>query len=775
MSYTEQVDLSVLLQNTEKPALSYPDRRAAAAVDVSKLDVCFGGFTPMALSDGTASSKQVEQAQERVRARRESLERAAAIEAARASDAREHVDAAGNRWRYVVLDGTTVRVERCEPAGIELAIPDAIEGLPVVALAADALAYLPEVEVVSCPDSIVSVGFCAFRECKSLRTLLLPAGAADFQSDWYRNCRALKNLRLPGRLAKLEASIFDVAGLECLFIGAGACDIAPGAFAKSRLLSVEVDADNPFLMTDGAALYSADGSVLAALAVPCEEYAVRAGCRAVAKKGFSGFAGLRHVALPESLEVLGAFAFAGTAVDEFTAPAALREIREKAFFNCSRLKRVTLNAGLRAVEANAFSGTSLEELVLPVSVEEIGCPLAAGTGLVYAGPEATFRIEEGSEHLSLDGAGGLYERGPEGLAFVRLMDPAATRYAVRAGTVAIADEAFLGHAALAEMELPEGLRRIGARAFKACRKLSRINLPDALEEVGDEAFLDTALESVALPAGLARLGANALVTYGAHHSENPSLSAVEVAPSNERFYLDGSLLLERKATGAARVLLCTGGAAEVEIPSEVDEIAPYAFNGVRGIERLRLSDKIGTVGMRGLAVDGLVGCIEVDLQVPIAGHERFELRFPDTDRSAQQQMLALSVPNHVDVASLFEHYDSAIVNASSFDPEHVARLDLYEQSVRLVARLKDPMFLTPVNRSLCERVLTLNIGDVCAEAAKHDDRRLLDDLMDGGYVNEDNIGAMIERVGAVQDASMTGYLLEAKRLRFGREAFDFDL
>ena len=72
-------------------------------------------------------------------------------------------------------------------------------------------------------------------------------------------------------------------------------------------------------------------------------------------------------------------------------------------------------------------------------------------------------------------------------------------------------------------------------------------------------------------------------------------------------------------------------------------------------------------------------------------------------------------------------------------------------------------------------MLRTSIGDISVEAAKHDDRRLMGDLFDLGFVDNDNINEVIDRVGAVQDASMTGYLLEMKRERFGMEAFDFDL
>ena len=124
MSFTNQVDLSVLLQNTAKPAMDYIDRSSTRSIDISKLDVCFGGFTPMALSDGSATREQVLSAEKRVRLRREALEKAAALEAARTSEERSWTDETGTVWRYVVLDEAEARIQKCEPAVTDLVVPD---------------------------------------------------------------------------------------------------------------------------------------------------------------------------------------------------------------------------------------------------------------------------------------------------------------------------------------------------------------------------------------------------------------------------------------------------------------------------------------------------------------------------------------------------------------------------------------------------------------------------------------------------------------------------
>lgn len=730
----------------------------------------------MALSDGIATHEQLVAAETRARALRERLIRAEALEAARASEERTWTDAQGTIWRYVVLDGSEVRIERCETNCTHLDIPSVVEGKPVVALAADSCSYLTSVEEVVCPESLLSVGYSAFRFSKNMKRALLPASLSSFDSNWFYGCTRLEHLRLPGALAKVDSSVFDLPNLRVLQIGSGLGEIAPGSFAKSKLERVEVDPDNPFIMTDGRALYTKDGSIMMALAVPGESYRIIEGCRAVAKKSMSTFECLRDVVLPESLEVVGEFAFSRTSIASFEAPKNLKHILEKAFFNCGKLADVRLNEGLLTVACHAFTATGIGELRLPASVCELGHPLADRTALTYAGSDATFSIADGCKSFELDEAGVLYRKADEGWHLLRVIDPELTTYAVRSETRFIDPSACADHANLTEVFLPQGLREIGRAAFGGCHSLRRADIPEGVQRIDDDAFLDTALESVRIPASLEHLGARALVTQGAHHGNMaPSLHEVVVCEGNERFFTTSGLLIERKADGGARVVLCTGEEEVVHIPEEVNEVAPYAFNGVQGVRELYLSDRISNVGIRGLAVDGLIDRIYVDLLEPIEGHTFFDVRFPHTDRGAQQQMLALSMPNYVDVELLIEHYDNAIVNASSFDAKSRAGLSLYDQVTRIVERLKDPIFMTTVNRSLCDRVLSSGIEKICVSVAKRDDRKTIDALLDLGYLNSDNLLSVIDRVSEVKDASVTGYLLEMKRMRFGQSYTDFDL
>ena len=71
--------------------------------------------------------------------------------------------------------------------------------------------------------------------------------------------------------------------------------------------------------------------------------------------------------------------------------------------------------------------------------------------------------------------------------------------------------------------------------------------------------------------------------------------------------------------------------------------------------------------------------------------------------------------------------------------------------------------------------LSLFVAVVCVAIARHDDRSLIDELIELDVLNKDNLLDVIDHIGKLQDAAMTGYLLEIKRRMFQRSAVDFDL
>lgn len=744
-------------------------------VALSQLKVTFGGFQPTPMQgEGQHSTEFVDEINGRLADYYAAKRLAAQVEQARASEPR-CIEIDDCTWTYVLLDGSEVRIERCETSALDVFIPSSIEGCDVVALAPDALSNLSSATQIVCPDTIVSIGGCAFRGCSKLKRLVLPALVDCFESSWFRHCRNVEELVLPGGLETIKADIFDNSTLKRLVVGAATCDVAAGAFAKSKLESVEVDSRNAFLASDGKALYTKDGSWMIALCIPCASYEVAFGTQGLAKRCMSGFGCLQEVALPDSIVYIADFAFYNTSIERFDAPSSLVQISCKAFFRASKLADVVFNDGLRVIQDSAFADTALACAHLPATLYHLEANAFAHTDVVMSGSDATVCIPKDAEYLHIDSCGLLYRTENDGVHLIGLLDPRQTDAVIASQTRFVDDEALAKHAAVRRVTLPEGLERIGKAAFKGCTALYQMHIPSTVRVIGDEAMLDTNLVSINLPASLVSLGANALVSYYAHHGEGqPSIRDVEVAPElSQRYFYEGSLLCERKERGV-EVMLCTGTCKSVHIPLEVRTIAEYAFNGINTIEELSLSNNIFSIGVRGLSIESYVKHIHIDLIEPIEGHESFDLYYPDTPRSRKQLALAFTTMSECDVEMLFRYYDTVVCNAMGFGKD-AGGLKLHEQVRRMLERLEDPIYMTSSHRDTLTRFLLNNVVDVCEALARADDRASIDRLIDLGYITEDNLTECIDRVGVVQDAAMTGYLLEVKRRRFGGVTMDFSL
>lgn len=732
----------------------------------------------MALSDGSAKVEQVIHMEGLLTLRRNEYEQARRAEELACSEGREFATDTGTVWNYIVVNDVFVRIVGCKTEEDSLSIPAEIEEKPVLELAVDACSYLDSVHEIICSPQISSIGQCAFRLCRNLERLVLPRNVDTYDSSWVRGCTRLSELVLPGGLKRIYTTIFDVGSLKRVTFGVQAESFVPGVFAKSSLEHIDIDPANPLLTSDGKAIYAEGGTRLCVLAVPSESYTVHEGCQIIDVKAFANRGELESVELPDSVISIGDHAFAYSGIEHFKAPGKLRSIGARAFFRCRHLVDAELGDCLVSIGDEAFTGTALTRLVAPASLENLGRTIAADTELTFCGRDASFTIAPQGV-LELDQQGGLYRNTPNGKRFVRLLNDEAQDYRVLDGTVEIEEQAFARHARLRSVAFPEGLLKIGDAAFRDCRDLSRADFPLTLEYVGAEAFLDTSLASVFIPKSLTHLGDSALVTHGAHNGDvAPSLKAIDVEDGNDYFFTVPGLLCERREKGGAHVVVYADSVESVHIPDDVTAIDPYAFGGARNLRELFLSTRIRRVGMRGLSLDCLVTHFHIDLVEPIEGNESFDLYFPESARSAHEIQLAFNLSSSVDPTMIFKHYDSAIVNMHEFD-KHSSQaneeFDAYGQAKLALDRLTNPVLMSKTSKAMLVQAITDNIGNVCEAIARHDDREAIDDLVDLGLLTKDNLLDIIERVGKLQDAAMTGYLLEIKRRFFKQSAVDFDL
>ena len=745
-------------------------------ISLAVLGVTFGGFSPTLVDGVERSKEQVEKFKAIADQRKEALRIQRELEFARTSKERTHIDDDGNKWNYVVVDDSVVRIIKYTGQSRKIYIPSIIEGNPVYALAPDALSDNDEIEEIVCPDSISSVGACAFRFNQNLKRLVLSSNVADFQASWIRHCPKLEELVLPGLLDEIKLHVFDNESLRKLWVGKNVYKIEPGAFQNTALKEIFVDPDNPFISSDGIGLYSKDYSVFYALALPIVSYEVKEGCLALAKKSCYGNESLHRIFLPDSVVKLEPFAFSHSGVEFFEAPSSLMTIGEKAFYYCRNLERVILNEGLESIGNSAFEESSIDALYIPASIQHIGNSITARTNVIHSGPSCSLEIDSACEKLFLDGEGGLYRYENDGPHLVQLVDREMEKYAIYDGAVAIDEYAFAFHDCIEEVVVSPSVRSIGKNAFRICRNLKKVDLPDTVCSIGAEAFLDTQLESFRVPAKLVELGESALVTYGAHHGESlPSLAHIEVSPENDTFYMTNGMLC-RKTDEGASVVVFTSSEDHVVFPEEITRVEEFAFNNARGIDYLSLNPRLAIIMTGGLSTWCWIRHIHIDLEKPVEDRTTYDFFFPDTSKSIHGISLGIGGSSWVNVPGIMAQYDNCIVNARDYNaPRKSDNISAYEQAKLILARLEDPILLTDVNKGMFERLLRNYITEICVDIARHDDRIALNTLVDRGFINEDNLEEIIAKVGKLQDAAMTAYLLEVKRIRFNRAVVDFDL
>ena len=679
---------------------------------------------------------------------------------------------------------------RCESDDHVLVVPERIDGLMVTEIGDGAFAGLLRVREIDLPSSVVRIGAGAFVNCIDLRRLRFPAGLKGGDPSWLIGCECLEDVALPGAATSFSEDFLSSFLPKRVILGAKARRFAAPDRWAPVLREFAIDADNLWLGTDGTCLYSRDGKKLLSVVVHRSVCDVADGCEEIARKAFADDVELKSANLPDSLVQIGASAFAGSGLIRLEVPESVRSIGSRAFSRCDDLRDVELSRGLESIGDEAFAHCrSLVHLSIPATVREMGVRVTFDTRVSEGHVAGEGDVGAVTAFVFADDAGVLYRRVPDGtkdacdkgadagfgspesqLGALELIDASAltlAEYRVLPGTRSIGPRAFFKNAFVQRVSLPEGGKIVGERAFAECASLFAIELPDTVEDIGERAFCGAPLKAVRIPRALARLGERAFgVVESGVDASRLTLRSCQVAEGNERFFVHDGLLCERllgEDGENVRVIVRAGADRDVSLPEGTVEVAPYAFAGAWGIDRLFIPRTLRRAGIASFALAEPCQVVEIERTHAWHGQQSVVVRPPQDVNGLFAIRGSLATDPH-DARGLSDACDQAIF---------ISRNRLV-RSRYMVERLLDPLYLAPGVRKRFYQEVAANLAETCREFAKVDERTLFRSLVDLGFIHEGNITRLSDAAASWGNVAASALLLDIKHARFGHRA-DFAL
>ncbi len=407
--------------------------------------------------------------------------------------------------------------------------------------------------VLNIPDSVKTIGNNAFSRCAQVSTVNLGSGVEIIGGGAFAGCEDLTGIIIPDSVTAIGKNAFtNCKELTSAEIGSGATDCTFPIFSGcTKLTAITVDEANPSYKSENGVLYSKDGTVLYEYpAGKTGVYAIPEGATEIAANAFDGCSGLTGIALPETLEVIGADAFNGSSIKEVTIPDEVTIIGNNAFSG-TPLETVNIGAGMTSrvmgdPEILANDNITFSSLFS-------GCRSLKAINVVSGNPAYSSRNgvlfnSDGTELI-------LYPVAKEG-----------TEYTVPDGVKAIGMHAFGSNeyyyggscVKLESIVLPEGLERIELAAFFGCAELEQLELPDSLNHLGWGALLNTAIDS------------DENKTDGVLYHDGWLIYAEESAVSGDFAVADGTIGIADGAFGGDSHSFWSAG--EITIPASVKYI-----------------------------------------------------------------------------------------------------------------------------------------------------------------------------------------------------------
>ena len=371
-----------------------------------------------------------------------------------------------------------VRITRYKgPDSGEVVIPKTIGGYEVKKISDGAFQNCTGITSVVIPDGVMIIGEFVFSGCTSLAEIVIPDSVTSIGGYAFSYCTSLAEITIPDSVTSIGVFAFSgCTSLAEIVIPDSVTSIGVCAFSGCTSLS---KVDLPKNLTG---IYSGVFSGCTSLT----EITIPDSVTSIGGSAFSGCTSLAEIVIPDSVTSIGDSAFSGcTSLAEIVIPDSVTSIGVFAFSGCTSLSKVDLPKKLTTIEAGTFRDcTSLKEIVIPDSVTEIRSKWE------YNGCYGAFSNCTSLESITI--GRGVESLGDEWIASCRRLEnitvsPENKTYSSVDGVLFNKDKSELSAYPIGNKRssytIPDGVEKIGKKAFYGCRYIESLTIPVSVAEI----------------------------------------------------------------------------------------------------------------------------------------------------------------------------------------------------------------------------------------------------------------------------------------------------